>query len=386
VAGNLEVLCSSPERRTSMSCYFVKGKGWRYDFTLEGTRHTKGWFETKREARQAEANRREEILNPSEAMPAQIEETLTDMAFLDLINLRLDYVKAYNSENHYKQYFYLARGWVKRWPDLSCSDISKEMVQDHLLNRRKVSAYTANQDLKYLRAAMNWGLENRYIRTDPTKGVKFFPVEKKIKYVPGNGDIDKVIAKADLETRDYLWTLRETMARVSEINRLLWKDVNLAHRHIILYTRKKRGGHLTPRKVPMTKKLFEVLKARFERCDPEKPWVFWHRYWSRKKECFCIGPYRDRKKFMKKLCEKAGVRYFRFHPIRHAGASIMDGNNVPIGAIQRILGHENRKTTELYLHSIGDMERQAIWAYEQAREKSHTDSHTEPIKKKGGRS
>ena len=61
----------------------------------------------------------------------------------------------------------------------------------------------------------------------------------------------------------------------------------------------------------------------------------------------------------------------------------MDGNNVPIGAIQRILGHENRKTTEIYLHSMGDMERDAIDIFERAREKSHTNSHTarDPNKK-----
>jgi hypothetical protein len=34
--------------------------------------------------------------------------------------------------------------------------------------------------------------------------------------------------------------------------------------------------------------------------------------------------------------------------------------NVPIGSIQRILGHENRLATEIYLHSIGDSERVAI--------------------------
>jgi integrase len=94
--------------------------------------------------------------------------------------------------------------------------------------------------------------------------------------------------------------------------------------------------------------------------------------------------YGDRKKIMKKLCKKAGVRYFRFHPIRHAGASIMDSNNVPIGSIQRILGHENRKTTEIYLHSIGDSERNAMRVFEQAREKSHTESHTGDDPKKKG--
>ncbi len=59
------------------------------------------------------------------------------------------------------------------------------------------------------------------------------------------------------------------------------------------------------------------------------------------------------KKFMKTLCKKASVKYFRFHAPRHSGASLMDACKVPIGSIQRILGHENRTTTEIYLHSIG---------------------------------
>ena len=142
------------------------------------------------------------------------------------------------------------------------------------------------------------------------------------------------------------------------------------------------SAHLTPRKIPMTRVLYDVLVKRYENRDPSKPWVFWHRYWSRKAGKFCEGPYGDRKKLMKRLCEKAGVRYFRFHPIRHYGASVMDVNNVPIGAIQRILGHENRKTTEIYLHSIGDVERNAISIYERAREKSHTVSHTGEIQRK----
>ncbi len=55
----------------------------------------------------------------------------------------------------------------------------------------------------------------------------------------------------------------------------------------------------------------------------------------------------------------------------------MDNNNVPLIAIQKILGHENRTTTEIYLQGIGEIERQAMSIYEKARHKSHTDSHTE---------
>jgi hypothetical protein len=48
----------------------------------------------------------------------------------------------------------------------------------------------------------------------------------------------------------------------------------------------------------------------------------------------------------------------------------MDSKNVPIGAIQRTLGHENRTTTEIYLHSFGRTERDAISVLEAESKKS----------------
>jgi integrase len=80
---------------------------------------------------------------------------------------------------------------------------------------------------------------------------------------------------------------------------------------------------------------------------------------------------------MKTLCKKAGVRYFRFHALHHCGASVLDSANVNIGSIQRILGHENRTTTEIYLHPIGDSERKAMAIYEQFTEKSQTETEKE---------
>jgi len=71
------------------------------------------------------------------------------------------------------------------------------------------------------------------------------------------------------------------------------------------------------------------------------------------------------------------------HPIRHLGVSLLDNANVGIGSIQRILGHENRTTTEIYLHSIGEAERAAMKVFEQVSENPHTDSHTEKKVKKG---
>lgn len=102
------------------------------------------------------------------------------------------------------------------------------------------------------------------------EGIPFLHVEKKLKYVPSPEDIEKVIAQADPDTQDYLYVIQETMGRMSEVNRLTWEDVNLEEKYVVLYTRKKKGGHLTPRKVPMTSKLFEILERRYRNRDTTK--------------------------------------------------------------------------------------------------------------------
>ena len=126
-----------------MSVYFVKGKGWRYDFTLQGTRHTMSWFKRKQHAKKAETQRREEILNPSPV--SQVQQIPTDMDFLELVNRRLDFIKAYNSERHYTDHLYLARKWIKIWGRLTCSGVTTEMIQAYLLKRKRhTSGFTAN--------------------------------------------------------------------------------------------------------------------------------------------------------------------------------------------------------------------------------------------------
>jgi len=343
-------------------------RGWRYDFRLQKTRFTKTGYKTKREAKEAQAKRREELTTP---IPMSETLTPTDMAFFTLVNKRLDFVRAYHSASHYASYRSNAKKWIKKWGKLSCDEISCDMVQTHLLKRSKVSNYTSNLDLRCLRSLFNFGITRKWIKNNPTVGISYFPIEKKLKYIPKKEEIQKVLDCADTDTQDYLRVIKDTMGRMTEINRLKWKDVSFDKKFVVLYTRKKKGSNLTPRKIPMTEKLFEVLSRRYESRDKSKPWVFWHRYWSKKEGDWVEGPYKERRRIMKTLCRKAGVQYFRFHTFRHFGASVLDNANVATGSIQRILGHENRRTTENYLHSIGEAERDAMMIYE--RECESTD-------------
>ena len=356
-----------------MSVYSIKGKGWRYDFTLKGERYTQAWFPTKTKAKQAEAETRKEVLAPQKKTQPP-----TDMNFLELINQKLDDAEARNSLRYYQDFQYMARRWAQLWGELNCRQITREMIEQFVRRRKKqVSARTANKEIRYLRSVFNFGKKKSWLSTSPVDGIDFFPVDKQIRHIPTAEDVEKIIlhARSDQwlmarypDAPDYLETLRDTLGRMSEINRLKWDDVILEERYLILYTRKIDGG-LSPRKIPMTQRLDEILSLRYAERDSKRPWVFWNPRTGL--------PYRDRKGIMKRLCEKAEVSYFRFHSLRHSSASLMDNNNVPMGAIQSILGHRNRKTTEIYLHSVGEYEREAIETLEAAREKSLTQIHTQ---------
>lgn len=349
-----------------MSVYLdKKRKTWRYDFVMEGVRYHGSQFQTKKEARKAEAERRKQVeydLQNPQPQP-RVE---THMDFLTLINRRLAHVEAYFSESHFNDTLYAAKRWAKRWKKLKVEDITSEMLEKYIFERLKISSYVANKEIRQLRAMFNLGIKKKWIKENPANDLDFFPVEKKVKYVPSIVDIKKVISQGNQEQQDYLTLIWHTMARVGEINRLTWDDVSLEQQYVLLYTRKKKGGHLTPRKVKMTKEVFEILSRKNAHRDKNKPWVFWHKYYDQKKNKFVTGPYQDRKRLMENLCKKAEVKYFRYHALRHAGASLLDDQNVPISTIQKLLGHENRTTTEIYLHSMDGRDWLAMDTFERA--------------------
>ncbi len=121
-----------------MSVYFVEKKGWRYDFMVKGERHTKTWFKTKREAKEAEQKKRTELNKPIS----------TDMAFLKLLNLRLDEVKQRLSYEHYMDTIYHSRRWAKKWSGLTCAEITIELITELRDERSKISNQTANKELR----------------------------------------------------------------------------------------------------------------------------------------------------------------------------------------------------------------------------------------------
>ena len=204
------------------------------------------------------------------------------------------------------------------------------------------SGNAANKDRKNLLAAWNWGIKVLKLPKDnPFADVDPFPVEQQGKYVPSVEDFWKVYEVARPEDQVFLLTLLHTAARRGELLKLEWDDVDLESGKIRLWTRKRTGGKEFDW-LPLTKRLRRELGEHSK---------------SRISELvFCRedgSPCKWRQHLMKILCERAEVKHFTFHAIRHLTASILAQEGVDIPTIQAILRHKNPMTTTRYLHRLG---------------------------------
>lgn len=207
---------------------------------------------------------------------------------------------------------------------------------------RTRSGNAANKDRKNLLAAWNWGIKVLKLPKDnPFADVDPFPVEQQGKYVPSVKDFWKAYRVARPKDQIFLLTMLHTAARRGELLKLEWDDVDLESGKIRLWTRKRTGGKEFDW-LPMTKRLRRELEEHSQ--DRVSELVF----------CRADGsPYKWRQHLMKILCDRAEVKHFTFHAIRHLTASILAQEGVDIPTIQAILRHKNPMTTTRYLHRLG---------------------------------
>lgn len=212
-------------------------------------------------------------------------------------------------------------------------------------------ANVANKYRKNMLAAWTWGtdfVEGFPQMLSPFGRVKPFPVEKQDRYVPPEGDVIKVLQKARGQDLIMLLTLYFTGARRGEVFGLSWADVDLDAGKIRLTDHKAGNGQKRVRWLQMHPELVKALSWWREArpCQVENVFMQTHCDTS-------MGePFRQRRHFMKDLCDKAKVRPFGFHAIRHKSAAITFEAS-GLNSAQVLMGHYRATTTDLYVKSAG---------------------------------
>jgi len=353
-----------------------KGRtGWIYRFTYCGTEYKKEGYPTKDLALQAENEKRNQLYHPEKFPKPTVSFSELANAYLELQS------KDRHQKNTYRQKAFVFRSFITFLKsDPAAENVDSEMIvkfmkarkdsndinnienirpdqtkfletHTYLVNRKGSDGGTcANRDLKELNTLFNWAKKHTKVSYNPCANVEKYGETKKDRYVPSVADINRVLLTATDFQLDLLQVLYHTAGRLSEALKLKWDDVNFQHRWVQLWTRKRKNGELQADKVSISETLYKCLKRRWEERDKESMYVFPNLEST-------TGHYTKDDKIIKNmmtnLCERAGVKRFTFHAIRHYVAMlIVDSNKATLRQVQTMLRHQRITTTAGYLKSL----------------------------------
>ena len=258
----------------------------------------------------------------------------------------------------------------------------------YLLQQKKErTGYASNKDRKNLLAGWNWGMiymEPQLPGPNPFATPKM-PETRHPRYVPPEADFWKVYELAKGQDQVLLLVFIHLACRRGEAFRIKWDDLDFNKKRARLWTRKREAGTYEYEWLPMTKELQDALSWWKEKCPVKSEYVFI----CLEKKYFCTDyygkPFKVRQHFMKKICNKAGVKHFGFHSIRHLSASVLYSIGYPVSIIQKILRHKSPSTTERYLKSLGIEDvREALEALSTGRKQNFGENDTATVDIFGG--
>ena len=308
----------------------TKGLRWYYKFDLRGkTYFSHAVYLSKSDAKKAENAKYDEVDNQADTPSEK-----PNLSLLQAMNERMDYVMTKMSHAYYrenKRYYSLL---LESIGDVSIGSISKAQVSSLLLEMSQElqeqgkDNYAVNAVLRVYKALFQMMIKNHDLNIkNPCVGIDLYSINKRLKYIPTDKEIEAVKAKCDPEECLLIDFIMDTGARISETLRVMGKDIGEGF--VILYTRKSKNSNLVPRKVPVHIQL-PFLKSN-ERLF--KRWTHIPR-------------------FIEKSVRKLEQQNWSHHNLRHRYASLLSKQGKPLFDIMSLLGHSNLETTQKYLQLL----------------------------------
>lgn len=317
-----------------------KRKDWCYKFQVELKNYGSRGYSTKREAIAARAEHRRRVLENTGRTPKS-------MGFRDVASIYLDDAKRRFAFKTYKYKVSVYKAFLDFHGDMPIDKVTPVIVDSYLKTRETNNNYNVHR--KDLSALFSYARDHlRVITHNPASGIDKLPHTSARKKIPSEQDVAKLLETADpVNERPFLLCLIHLAARVDEILRLTWDDVDFKNRTVTRWTKKRRGGGYEPIITHMNNDLFEGLQILFQNKIHDQ-WVFLNEETGDR--------FRNRRKMLYGISKRAGIDPpIHYHELRHFVASILaDSNTISKKTISEILGHKSLTTTEIYLHSIGD--------------------------------
>ncbi|NRP53655.1 MULTISPECIES: site-specific integrase [unclassified Marinobacterium] len=313
----------------------IKGKkstSYRVEAMIAGTRSSKT-FKTKSEALRYQAH----LTLKSDSIAHQNYNLLQTMSLSELLDEFLCSYKGKDTSLHQRIMW-----WRSELGHYAVGKISKKLIRDSLkkLQTKGLSNATYNRYKAALSSAFTFADDEYDTQFNPARQVKQLPENKSIDN-PLNLDSVEAILKACKKSsweRLYMFVVMalHTGARRSELLGLKWSDINFTNQ--TAYLSKTKNGD--PRILPLNSEVIaELQKYRVvgnsyvfpHPTSPHKPFVNIDKHWY-------------------KALKIASVGHYRIHDLRHTTGTWLANANIPITAIQQVMGHKTIQTTQRYIH------------------------------------
>jgi integrase len=259
--------------------------------------------------------------------------------------------------------------------------ISKPLVREFRRDRQKgkpqLSETTLNRDVEALRHLLYWAVDEGFLTTNPLARIHLPKQRRKPRPIMSLAEEAKILAAAAPHLRPIIIAALDTGMRRGELLAQRWEHVDF-NRSVLLVTHSKTPGGQA-REIPLTARLAELLASS------KKPDGLIFAYKGR--------PIHRIKTAWKSAIRRAGIRYSRFHDLRHTFNTRLMEAGVVQDVRKAIMGHSSGdEVNSLYTHVELPVKREAIrkleaWVEAQRKNQkpdTQGERHAEPEPIHGG--
>jgi integrase len=231
----------------------------------------------------------------------------------------------------------------------SIGRISKPLVREFRRDRRKekprLTDTTLNRDVEVLRHLLYWAVDEGFLTTNPIARIHLPKQRRKPRPILSFAEEDKLLAAAAPHLHKLTIAALDSGMRRGELFHQLWDHVDFNRRLLLVTHSKTAGGEA--REIPLTARFAELLSS-FK--QPEG-FIF----------TFKGRPIRKIKTAWKAAIRRAGIRYSRFHDLRHTFNTRLMEAGVVQDVRKAIMGHSSGdEVNSLYTHVELPVKREAI--------------------------
>jgi integrase len=320
-----------------VSLYKRGGVYWSYVY-VDGVRHARS-TETgnRRLAEQIDQKHREELRLKAVLAP----EFKPEMRFAELAGRFLD--EGCSKEWHRDRLKVL----LPHFAGLAIGKINRSAIRQYRAERHRqktLTETTVNRDIECLRHLLYWAVDEGFLTANPIARIRLERERRKKKPVLSLDEETLLLSASAPHLRDITTFALDTGMRRGEILHQTWEDVDFARRLLSVTHSKTPEGEA--REIPLTERVLTLLSGM--RKDFGLIFTF---------EGKPIG---SLKTGWKAAIRRAGIRYIRFHYLRHTFNTRLLELSVPREVRMSLLGHTFGDTHESYEHVELPMKREAI--------------------------